>query len=214
QAFSSDTVNLELPKIKESLQLIYNFVNKWNLTPPEVTEFDELESLNFALEHDALFLRGWPGYRLHHRYNVNEPKKLAAIVEIPVPHFPDVHKYGVFGGWNLMISKFSTKTEEAVEFIKFVQRKENQILLLEEAGHFPIIESLYTDSTFLVKHPELTYYQELLNCGKHRPIREDYTQISDIISYYFKLMVKDQISIDEAAKMAMQKINSNQVIIR
>ena len=213
-AFSGDTVNLELPKVRRSLNLIYNFINKWDLTPSDVTEFDELESLNYALENDALFIRGWPGYRIHHKYNVTHPEKLDLIEEIPLPHFPDIKKYGVFGGWNLMISKFSTKKEEAVEFIRFVQREENQILLFEQAGHFPIIESLYSDTTFLAKHPKISYYQKLLNNGRHRPVRVDYTQISDIMSYYFKMMIKNQISIDEAVTMSMQKINSNQVIIR
>lgn len=213
-AFSSDTVNLRLPEVRRSLDLIYNFINTWELTPDNVTEFDELESLNYALETDALFIRGWPGYRLHHRYNVSHPEKLELLEEIPLPHFPDIKKYGVFGGWNLMISKFSTKKEEAIEFIRFVQREENQILLFEQAGHFPIIESLYSNKAFLKKHPEIAYYQKLLNNGRHRPVRVDYTQISDIMSYYFKMMVKNQISIDDAVTISMQKINFNQVIIR
>jgi multiple sugar transport system substrate-binding protein len=214
EAFSQDTVNLELPMVKRSLKLIYNFINTWKLTPSDVTEFDELESLNFALENDVLFILGWPGYRLHHKNNVTHPEKLDLITEIPLPHFSDIKKYGVFGGWNLMVSKFSTKKEEAIEFIRFVEREENQILLFEQAGHFPIIESLYNDSTFLSTHPEMTYYKELLDNGRHRPVRTDYTQISDIMSYYFKMMIKNQISIDEAIQMAMQKINTNQVFIR
>ena len=214
EAFSSDKVNLELPMVKRSLNLLYNFTNTWKFTPMEVTEFDELESLNYALEKDALFIRGWPGYRIHHKNNVTEPEKLSQIVEMPIPHFSDVKKYGVFGGWNLMLSKFSTKKEEAIEFIKFVQREENQILLLEEAGHLPVIESLYQDSSLLDRHPEVSYYKKLLDKGRHRPVRLDYTQISDVMSYYFKLMLKNQITIDEAVTLAMQKINSKQVIIR
>ena len=210
-AFSGEDVNLELPEVRRGLNLMYNFINTWGLTPADVTEFDELESLNYALE---LFIRGWPGYRLHHKYNVTSPEKLKFLQEIPLPHYSDIKKYGVFGGWNLMISKFSTKKEEAIEFIRFVQREENQILLFEQAGHFPIIESLYSNEAFLTKHPEISYYQKLLTNGRHRPVRVDYTQISDIMSYYFKMMMKNQISIDEAITMSMQKINFNHVIIR
>lgn len=214
RAFSQDTVNLKLPKVRRSLNLIYNFINTWKFTPPDVTDFDELECLNFALEKDALFILGWPGYRKHHKNNVSHPEKLTLIEEIPLPHYSDIDKYGVYGGWNLMISKFSDKKNEAIKFIRFVQRKENQILLYEEAGHFPIIESLYTDKTFLTMYPKVTYYKSLLDNGRHRPVRVDYTQISDILSYYLKLAVRDQMTIDDAITMAMKRINSNQVFIR
>ena len=141
--FSNDKINLDIPMAHRSLNLLHNFINKWGLTPPVVTEFDELESLNYALETDALFIRGWPGYRIHHKKNVTHPEKLDLMAEIPLPHFPDIKKYGVFGGWNLMVSKFSAKKEEAIEFIQFVVREENQMLLFEQAGHFPVVESLY-----------------------------------------------------------------------
>ncbi len=214
EIFSSDKINLELPQIRRSLNFLYNCIHKWKLTPADVTEFDELESLNYALEKDALFIRGWPGYRIHHKNSVTNSEKLDLIAEIPLPHFADIKKYGVFGGWNLMVSKFSTKKDESVEFIRFVQRKENQILLFEQAGHLPIIESLYTDSTFLANHPQITYFKNILNNGRHRPFRKDYTKISDIMSYYFKMMIKNQISINETINLSMQKINTNQVFIK
>jgi multiple sugar transport system substrate-binding protein len=50
--------------------------------------------------------------------------------------------------------------------------------------------------------------------GFHRPFLQDYTKISDIISYYIHLAIKKELSADEALYQAARLINSNQVLLK
>jgi multiple sugar transport system substrate-binding protein len=112
-----------------------------------------------------------------------------------------------------MISKFSSKKHESLEFIRFIQQEQNQILFYKKSGFFPVLNSIYKNSEFIRENPEIKYCADLLKTGRHRPFREDYTQISDILSYYFKLILKNQMSIDEAINNSAMKINSDQAFI-
>lgn len=211
--FNADSVSLNNAQVRRGLELLHGLINTWELTPGIVTEFDESQCLHYALEHDALFVRGWPGYRTNYELGADASVKLNQLVEAPIPHFPGAEKTGVFGGWNLMISKFSSKKEAALKFIHFIQDKQSQISLYKKGGYFPILNTLYQDSVFITDHPELHYYQYLLRKGRHRPFREDYTQISDILSYYFKMILKNELTIDEALDVASRKINTEQAFI-
>lgn len=213
QIFAEDSVQLNHSGVKRGLKLLHDMIHTWHFTPAVVTEYNETQCINYALEHDALFVRGWPGYRLQYKNNVAHPEKLTQLAEAPMPSFPAAERTGVFGGWNLMISKFSTKKDEALEFIKYTQKERNQITLYEKSGYFPILNTIFEDRNFIRKHPNIPFYNALLNKGRHRPFREDYTQISDILSYYFKLVLRKQLTIDEAIKIASEKINSDQAFI-
>jgi multiple sugar transport system substrate-binding protein len=138
---------------------------------------------------------------------------LEQLVEAPIPHFQETEKTGVFGGWNLMISKFSTKREQALEFLKYILEKRNQMTLHEKSGYMPILNSIYTNADIVKKNPQLSYYNFLLNKGRHRPFREDYTQMSDILSFYFKQTLKNDLTIDAAIEKAANDINTDQAFI-
>lgn len=212
--FDGDSVQLNSFQVRRGLTLLYNMINTWKFTPAVVLEFDELKSLNYALDNDALFLRGWPGYKIHHRSKVNYPEKLDLLTEVPLPHFDGEEKTGVFGGWNLMISKFSSKKEQAVKFLRYVLEERNQITYFRKAGYYPVLRTLYGDSEFARRNPQINVYDQLLNSGKHRPFRADYTHISDIMSYYFKMALKREITVQQAITTAMDKINADQAFIK
>jgi len=170
--FEGDSINLDQPDVKRGLKLLHDMIHKWQFTPQVVTDFNENQCLNYALDNDALFVRGWPGYRFNFDGPPANYEKLQQLVEIPVPHFPGEEKSGVYGGWNLMISKFSKKKKEALEFISFIQQERQQMIFFEKSGYFPVLNSIYQNSEFIRQNPEITYCNELLKTGRHRPFRE------------------------------------------
>jgi len=212
--FSGDSVQLNTPQARKSLQLLVDLVNKDNITPRAVVKFDEVQGYLYALKNDAIFMRGWPGFPKQYRFLIEDTSKFQYFSKAALPHFKDGKPVFVLGGWNFMISKFSKKTDAANQFIKFCLQKENQQLLFENGDYIPINKSVYTDSLFLLKHPHLLYYYELLKKGVHRPYHKDYTKISDVISYYVHLAIKKEISVGDALDRATKLINSNQVLIK
>jgi ABC-type glycerol-3-phosphate transport system substrate-binding protein len=214
--FAGDSVQLNTPAARRGLQLLVDLVNTYKMTPEAVTEFDEMNNYRYALNHDALFFRGWPGFlRNFNAFDSPEMKeKMKDIEPAALPYFKGHKPVSVFGGWNLMISRFSAKKSAALEFIHFVMRKENQELMYDEGGYLPVNQTVYQDSLFMARNPELTYYRQLLQNGVHRPYVVDYTKISDVISYYVHSAIRKEISVPQALAQATKVINSQEVLIR
>lgn len=211
--FAGDTVQLDTPESRKALRLLVDMVQTYRFTPPEVANFDEVQVYRYALAQDALFFRGWPGFKRHFAEPGLEAK-LAQVEAAALPHFQGTRPVAVYGGWNLMISNFSSHKPAAVEFLKFVMRQENQALLYETGGYIPVNKALYEDSLFYREKTDLKYYRQLMETGIHRPFVVNYTQISDIISYYVHLAIKGEVGVETALKQATRAINAQTVLIR
>jgi multiple sugar transport system substrate-binding protein len=139
---------------------------------------------------------------------------LRAVDIAALPHFDEGEPAFVYGGWNFMVSKFSTKKEEAIEFIRFALRPENQRKMYELAGYIPVCKSVYTDSTYIFANPDLEYYRYLMKYGVHRPYVENYTKISDVVSYYVKKAISNEMTVEAALDRATSLINTDQVLLK
>ncbi len=210
--FQGDSLQLNTPAARKAVQLLVDLVHKYKFTPPEVTEFDETQTYRYALAHDGVFFRGWPAFV--REFNVAHTPKMENIEPAALPHFKQGKPVSVFGGWNLMLSRFSTKKTAAMKFIHFIMRRESQELMFREGGYLPVNTEVYQDSQFVSRFPELRYYRRLLQHGVHRPYLIDYTKVSDVISYYIHSAIKGSLSVEEALKRATQIINSREVFIR
>jgi multiple sugar transport system substrate-binding protein len=209
----SNTFPVLSPPAAKSLQMMVDFV-KDGTTPPEVTDFDEFLCNTYMLDHDAVFIRGWPDFVQSFRTSYSDTAKLKYIAKAPLPHFEGRPSTSVFGGWNLMVSKSSTKKEAAIEFIRFFQSETIQRMIFERTGYLPAINSVYEDSTFLRTHNDMVFFHRLLRNGFHRPALVEYTKVSDIISHFTHLAIKQELSVDEALTHIDELIRSNEVLIK
>lgn len=212
--FADDSVQLNTPEARRALQLLVDLVHKYKISPPGVTKYDEFQCYFHALKTNGLFLRGWPGLKRHFRQIVEDTSKVQFLEEAALPYFSGGRPAFVFGGWNLMISKFSSNKAAAIQFLKFTQRQENQKMMFQTGGYLPVNLLVYQDSAFLAQEPDLQFCRSLLDQGVHRPFLVDYTKISDIISYYLNLAIAKEISVTEALERATSAIHTKQVIIK
>ncbi len=212
--FGQDSVHLDVPQARRGLQLLYDFIHRYRFTPPQVYDFDEINCYNLMLEKNGLFLRGWPGLWLRvNAYNAqHQEKRIVGIA--PIPHFKGQQNTAIYGGWNFMIANKSKHKAQAVRFIKFFQRFDNQRLLFTAGGYLPTLSRVYRDSTLLRKHPELSLLRKLLNHGQFRPMRPDYTRISDVMSFYFRKALKGELSVEQALRQAEEAINAQSINLK
>ena len=110
-----------------------------------------------------------------------------------------------------MISEFSNRKEEALQFVKFMFQKENQEILYELGGYLPVNLEVYQDEAFLQKHKELAKIHELVKWGRHRPFLEDYTRLSEIMSFYFHNALKKEMTVDNALNSASEQVNAERL---
>lgn len=209
--FDGKTVNLQTPEAQRALKLLVDLVNTYGLASPRITDFKEIDCYRYALEKDVIFIRGWPGNL--RTYVADYGDKISNMQIAALPHFRSGKPVAVFGGWNLMISKSSSRKTEAMEFLKFLVSRESQRTMFEEMGYLPANNSVYEDSAYVRAHPELRYYRQLFSTGFHRPASAEYTQMSDIISYYVHLAIKNKISIPAALEQATAQVAAQNVLV-
>ncbi len=214
QIFEKDSVQLDTPEAEKALQFLVDMTRKFNISPGEVTRFREDDSYQYYAENNGFFLRAWPGFIRNEYLREKYPRVFANCTVAPLPHLSGSAPAYVFGGWNLMISKFSTKIPEAVEFVRFLMGKESQEIMYEDGGYLPTNTLVYSDTAFVLKHPELKFYENLFRYGVYRPFTEEYTRISDILSYYMNLAIKGELSSGDALRSATREIKSRGILIK
>ena len=205
--FIDNTLNLHTTEVKRSLQMMVDLVNKYNITPERVVNDRENDCIADFLQDNGIFLRSWPGLLTDHGDLIKDPKIRDQIVKAPTPHFSDGKPVSVFGGWNIMISKFTKNLSESVEFVRFLISEESQRILHEKGGYLPVYNTLYDEND-----KELEFYYKLIKQGIHRPINENYTNVSDVLSYYFNQAIKGEISVDKALSLAEEKIKTSAIL--
>jgi len=210
---ANSNLRFDTPEGKKSLQLLVDLVNKYNASPKNVIYLKENESYRFFAKSNGVFIRSWPSMiDDDNEFMTDEMKSNLRMA--PMPHFMDTKPGSVYGGWNLMISKFSKRIPEVIKFTKFLLSEESQKIMYEDGGYLPTTKSLYEDEAFIKKHPELNFFKSLYKTGIHRPFLESYTNVSDVLSFYLNKAIKQEISVDEALKEATKKINEKAILVK
>lgn len=205
---NSGQVKIKTEEVEKSIKFFIDLVNKYKISPKEICNFRENESYQYFSNNEAFAVRGWPSFFSKENKYI-KPELLKNIVKAPTPHFSKTKPASVFGGWNLMVSKYSDKIPEVVKFIEFLISPEAQKILYEEGGYLPINLSLYNSNEFISKHPELLFYQKLFKQGIHRPISENYTTISDVISIELSKAIEFNLSPKEVIEAISHNLNEN-----
>lgn len=174
-------LNLQGKEIKKTFQFFIDLVNKYRLSPLEVTHLRENESYKYFSDNNAFAVRGWPSFLSEDNKYVRK-EILSKIKRAPTPYFSNTRPASIFGGWNLMVSKYSDKIPEVTKFIEFLLSPEAQKILYEEGGYLPVISNLYEEKNYVNYYEDLKFYKKLFERGVLRPIDENYTIYSDIIS--------------------------------
>ena len=206
--YDNKRLQLTTPAAKKALRLLVDMVNKYKLTHEQITGFEEQKSYDLFIEQDALFLRGWPNLGWHFNPDSTEKQKVTNIRKAYLPHFKDGRIAATFGGWNLMVSQFSKHKEEAIKFIKYCLTEESQLIMFKEGGFLPTIKKAYTDPSYIKEYPHLKFYYQYFKYGVHRPVMENYTKISEILSKYINMVLTNKISVEEALQTAQNKIEN------
>jgi multiple sugar transport system substrate-binding protein len=202
----NNRLNFNTSEAQRSIQLLIDLIYKYKMSPREVCQFRENPSYDYYIKNNGVFLRSWSAFPVTYSSKLKSPD--AKLTIVPTPHFQNGRSTSVFGGWNLMISKYSGKAAESMLFINFVNSPEAQKILYEDGGLLPINNEIYSDSNYVATHKDLRFYYTLMQNGFHRPYLENYTSVSDILSYYLNLALLQKISVKEALINAEKKIHS------
>ncbi|MGK9475315.1 extracellular solute-binding protein [Melioribacter sp. OK-6-Me] len=206
--------NLDRPEAEKALQFMVDLIYKYNATPPDVTKFTEISSYEYFINNDGFVIHGWPTYDMDFINEAYDKEKQSRLKKMWIPYFKGGVPTSIVGGWDLMVSKFSTKKKETIDFLKFLLSDEAQEIFYKLSGHYPVIKRFYEDPSYLSKYPEIPKIKEYLKTAKHRPAHPDYTRFSKIMSYYIDEALKNRISVKEALIKATNAIQLEKNILQ
>jgi multiple sugar transport system substrate-binding protein len=149
-----------------------------------ILSYEEPESLALFTQGRAIFHRNWP-----YAWSIaNDPasSKIAGKVGItPLPSFPGAKGVAALGGWQLGVSRFSTKPDVAWRFVAFMTSKEIQKRIGLATGRAPTRTALYEDSELTGKMPQLRSLLDTFKQAVPRPTTPVYVPLSNVMQRYF-----------------------------
>jgi len=206
--------NFNTAQATRALQLLVDLVNKYRAAPEIVSEFTEIPSFEYFIKNDGLFVWGWPSYDKDFKENPFDLEKENQLKKAPVPHFRSSVPTSIWGGWNLMVSKFSNKKKVVIDFVKFLLKDESQEIFYKESGYYPVSNDFYEKQEYLKKYPEIKDIKEFMKSGVHRPAHIEYTKYSKIMSFYFNRAIQKKISVEQALYECTLAIQTDRVMIK
>jgi fructooligosaccharide transport system substrate-binding protein len=112
------------------------------------------------------------------------------------------------GGWALGISSKTKHPEEAWEFVKFATGYEGSKMFVDITGDLPARYSVAKAFPELNAYPKNIFVQQDQNYSKSRPVTPAYPVISEAIKELFEKVGLDGMDVEEAANIAVEKINN------
>jgi multiple sugar transport system substrate-binding protein len=199
-------VTLDSPAAVEALQWMFDLINKYRISPPGVTTYQEEESRHLFQQGKAIFLRNWP-YVWTLAQELNSPVR-NKIGIIPMVHKKGYHSAATLGGWGFGISKFTEHREAVWKFIEFATSYEGQKIFQLKNGAIPTRHALFEDSDILMRNPHYPSLYQILLKARPRPTHPRYAAISDILQLHVSAALTGKESSRKALELATQEIRA------
>ena len=149
-----------------------------------VLSYEEPESLALFTQGRAIFHRNWP-YAWTIANDPANSKVAGKIGMAPLPSFAGAKGVAALGGWQLGVSRFSTKPDIAWRFVAFMTSGEIQKRIGVATGRAPTRTALYDDVELIGKMPQMRSLLETFKQAVPRPTTPVYVPLSNIMQRYF-----------------------------
>src|SRR6185295_17738777 len=120
---------------------------------------------------NAVFMRNWPYAWAKAQAADSLIKDKVGVMSLP-PGGPGGKSTGTLGGWNLGVSRYSTKQEAAISLVKYLTGPEEQKRRAIAYAANPTIRSLYQDPDVLKANPFMGRLEETFLNGVARPSKK------------------------------------------
>jgi len=173
--------NVATPEAQKGLQQLVTMFKEGTIPKGAITWKEEEGRAAFQ-RGELIFQRNWPyAYSLFSKTDgsskVNNDFGVA-----PLPSFTQ-GQAGVssLGGHNYAIPKTADNKGTAVDFLKFVATKDQQVQSTIKASTSPVLSSLYQDPQLTAKYKYLPVLLKSVETGKPRPKAVEYQDVSRAI---------------------------------
>jgi multiple sugar transport system substrate-binding protein len=172
-----------------------------------VLAYEEPESLSLFTQGRAIFHRNWP-YAWTVANDAETSKIVGKVGMTPLPGFSPGKGAAALGGWQIGVSRYSTKPDLAWRFAAFMTGASMQKRIALATGRAPTRLELYQDPELQNKNPQLRSLLETFKQAVPRPTTPVYVPLSNIMQRYFSsVLALPNTDIDERAAFAARDMN-------
>ncbi|RCL03331.1 MAG: trehalose/maltose transport system substrate-binding protein [Candidatus Tokpelaia sp. JSC161] len=165
----------------EALQMVSSWIG--TISPQGVLAYMEEETRGIWELGNAVFMRNWS-----YVYPLSEEEGSAVKGKFDVAPMPSggpgMPAAATLGGWNVAVSKFSTKQKEAIDLALYLASYEGQKNIVMNGGNLPTIPSLYDNSEIAIKIPMVPRWKNVFLSTVARPsvqTKNKYNEVSSKI---------------------------------
>lgn len=195
-------VSVNNPKSIEALNLAKSWLG--TISPRGETTYLEEDCRQIFESGNAALMRNWPYvYLLANRTGCPVAGKFS-VTALPAGSEHGIHSGG-FGGWNLMISKYSKHPEVAADLIRLMTSTTVQKQAAIEFGTLPTRPALYHDKELINKVPLLEKLLPSFENAVARPstaLKDNYNEFSAEVSQN----IEEFLQGEQSAETAVSKI--------
>ena len=138
------------------------------ISPAGVLAYQEEEARGVWQTGNAAFMRNWPyAYGLGNGDD-SAVKGLISVTTLPVGKEGDTSA-ATLGGWNVAVSKYSTKQEAAISLAMYLAGPEAQKQRAINESNLPTIVALYDDADIAAAQPIIPQWKDVFLNAVPRP---------------------------------------------
>lgn len=194
-------ITINNPQAADALQQAAGWVDE--ISPPDVTEYQEEDARLTWQAGNAAFMRNWPyAYSLG---NAPDSPVRDKFDVAPLPAGAGGQSASCLGGWQLAVSKYSDHPDVAADVALFLASEPEQKRRAVEASLNPTIEGLYQDEDVLQAVPFFGRLYDVFTNAVARPsaeVGENYQEASRI----FYTRTHDVLTGNMEAQTAVQEM--------
>ncbi|ENR25705.1 ABC transporter substrate-binding protein [Brucella suis] len=169
------------------------------ISPQGVLGYQEEESRGVWQTGNAVFMRNWP-----YVYALSNSADSAVKGKFDVAPLPAMAEgeppASALGGWNLAVSKYSTKQDAAIALVKFLASPEVQKAKAVELSRLPTIEALYDDKDVIAAQPFMANWKPIFQNAVPRPSAATKVKYNEVSSKFWTAVHKTLAGSGTAAE--------------
>lgn len=169
------------------------------ISPQGVLGYQEEESRGVWQTGNAFFMRNWP-----YVYALSNSADSAVKGKFDVAPLPAMAEgeppASALGGWNLAVSKYSTKQDAAIALVKFLASPEVQKAEAVELSRLPTIEALYDDKDVIAAQPFMANWKPIFQNAVPRPSAATKVKYNEVSSKFWTAVHKTLAGSGTAAE--------------
>ncbi|MFS2324649.1 ABC transporter substrate-binding protein [Brucella sp. H1_1004] len=181
------TISINNEQAAAALDRAKGWIN--SISPQGVLAYQEEESRGVWQTGNAVFMRNWP-----YAYALGDNDDSAVKGKFDVAPLPAGTEgeapSSALGGWNLAVSKYSTKQDAAVELVKYLASPEVQKVQAIEISRLPTIESLYDDQEIIAAQPFMANWKPIFQNAVPRPSAATKVKYNEVSAKFWNAVHK------------------------